>query len=1038
MQNKQKITIECTSGKYIPINKGMYYVSNHLYEDANQMHNTIRILTSYIELLPDIEYFNDNHSLHGIYNIMFDQKQCHQQIEKKYGYIYTLTILKSDIKRKVVISYANWGFYNIWLNNNLLTSLPYSKNNDDATILYLEPGDNYLITRLDIRRSTIGISLRVNMYDYEYAISSKNEYITYLVRKLERKQIKLIFDYSDDIVTHFMLLKTDLTNQDTYEYSYRMIRTYGNECIYFNTLPLYEWQVFPPACNIDQQSQLYDFIIYSDGVPIYKNIILLSTMKTELSYLEQVLQDNSLRNIKKKYIYDIQEKTNILYSCVPLYLNYCFYSAYLYLYELRSIYHLLQYGKDFSYYCLPSLHHFASELDGHDEQIGIHIPYGFDPTNTSTKYSLCILATTGPDHMVIFDRFPELLYYYSHLPIIFASITGKGVTTGSYTGEAAFMDCFSELHKLFPIDDRKVFLHGTSNGAYATWSLAESYPHLFAAISPISGCPKINELNNLCNIYIYNVHENPEHGLDLYSSFDYPNYFFIKEGIKHDSIQYEHESHVDLYKLLFHPSIINHLIHHQSETYPKHIHYLTSNGAHNQAYYIKIQGVVPSAMEASFDSTIVIEGGKALWNIITNDITGLYLETPPYLRNMRTKLILNSYVIKDEILPLSITLNCISDNNSFDAIEEPFVLWNTGVIGCYQSTVKILIPDTNSYDYDSIKQVALCLSSPKTNGYIHQTRVHYPIYSEREITCEMLSSSNWIVIGSNYTNPHIQKMIQTKCFSWLDNGFMYNRNEYNDQYSMLYALPNIYNHNFCVTVITYSSPNIMKSNLFLRNLLLPSASSGFHPYLNQAVLVKIKSKYYCAKSLGNELITVDQFISSMNKKESLSTVTWDMADYNDAISLIAINIENKDISESLFKADGWAGDPNLTIIDKEIDADHLKYLVIEYMNGSGGRIAQLFFSHTSRYDFCEDESILFNVIPNDTIIRRYLIDLSDIKLWSGTICAVRFDPFSYDVIEGHFEISKIEFSSQKPIGNYVQIISLDEAKSTYEEAGFFI
>ena len=263
MQSMKHISIQCSTCSYVSINKGLYYISDQIVEDSFNMHDTVKSLVSQAKCVCDVEYFSND--VRGTGEILFDSDRCKKQIEERTGYIYTLTILKSDRQRKVVLSYANWGFYSIWMNDVLLTSLPYSSNDADATILYLEPGDNYLVTRLDIRRSTIGISLRMNVYDYDYAVSGENEYIKYLVRDRVRKQVKLIFDYNNDMVSHFMLVKTDLTSTKSQLYNYQLTRVYGNEHYCQNKIVPYNPTLFPTAERTKCLSQLYDFEILSDG-----------------------------------------------------------------------------------------------------------------------------------------------------------------------------------------------------------------------------------------------------------------------------------------------------------------------------------------------------------------------------------------------------------------------------------------------------------------------------------------------------------------------------------------------------------------------------------------------------------------------------------------------------------------------------------------------------------------------------------------------------------------------------------------------------
>ena len=205
----------------------------------------------------------------------------------------------------------------------------------------------------------------------------------------------------------------------------------------------------------------------------------------------------------------------------------------------------------------------------------------------------------------------------------------------------------------------------------------------------------------------------------------------------------------------------------------------------------------------------------------------------------------------------------------------------------------------------------------------------------------------------------MKKLLNATPILFTSKGFTYNGDEYRGQYSAIYALSNIYNENSCITVIAYSTPACMERNFFLRNMILPSASNGFHPYLNQNLLVKTESDYFCAKRLGDDLVSVKQFTKTIPCKESSYTVSWDMSDYEHAISLITMNVVNKRIEGGALKADGWGGDPNLTAVNTNIDAGKFKYLAIEYMNDSSSKVAQLFFSQTSRYDFCEEKSIVF-------------------------------------------------------------------------------
>jgi dienelactone hydrolase len=61
--------------------------------------------------------------------------------------------------------------------------------------------------------------------------------------------------------------------------------------------------------------------------------------------------------------------------------------------------------------------------------------------------------------------------------------------TSLYRGAAEqdVLDVIAEVRKLYPIDDRRIYLFGVSMGGFGTWSIAQNHPDLFAALAPVSG-----------------------------------------------------------------------------------------------------------------------------------------------------------------------------------------------------------------------------------------------------------------------------------------------------------------------------------------------------------------------------------------------------------------------------------------------------------------------------------------------------------------------------------------------------------------------
>ena len=68
-------------------------------------------------------------------------------------------------------------------------------------------------------------------------------------------------------------------------------------------------------------------------------------------------------------------------------------------------------------------------------------------------------------------------------------IYARGYTTGKFAGETAVFEEIENAISEYPIDRKKLLIHGFSNGGSATWHFAAHYPHLWNAASPGAGYP---------------------------------------------------------------------------------------------------------------------------------------------------------------------------------------------------------------------------------------------------------------------------------------------------------------------------------------------------------------------------------------------------------------------------------------------------------------------------------------------------------------------------------------------------------------------
>jgi len=91
---------------------------------------------------------------------------------------------------------------------------------------------------------------------------------------------------------------------------------------------------------------------------------------------------------------------------------------------------------------------------------------------------------------------------------------------------------------------------------------------------------------------------------------------------------------------------------------------------------------------------------------------------------------------------------------------------------------------------------------------------------------------------------------------------------------------------------------------------------------------------------------------------------------------------------SIFGNDPYMHSPN----NLNISASDNKYVVVSMHNQTASNTAELFWITTSDGAYNATKRVSFSIVPNDTKLRYYIIDLSANPNWSGTIKQIRIDP----------------------------------------------
>ena len=105
------------------------------------------------------------------------------------------------------------------------------------------------------------------------------------------------------------------------------------------------------------------------------------------------------------------------------------------------------------------------------------------------------------------------------------------------------------------------------------------------------------------------------------------------------------------------------------------------------------------------------------------------------------------------------------------------------------------------------------------------------------------------------------------------------------------------------------------------------------------------------------------------------------------------NLSNGVVSNGVLSCDISGEDPYLMhLAPLHLDACSYRALHVRLKNSTPGANAQLYWTTDADGLLDERKSLLFNIVPNDSIYRDYWIDLNYCPLWTGSIKILRLDP----------------------------------------------
>lgn len=98
------------------------------------------------------------------------------------------------------------------------------------------------------------------------------------------------------------------------------------------------------------------------------------------------------------------------------------------------------------------------------------------------------------------------------LPFVIVAPQCPKISDWTYPGQQRRLSALvDQVAKRYRVDEKRIYLTGTSMGGYAVWDLAMTQPHRFAAIAPICGLgtrKRVNKIKHL-PIWVFQGEEDP-------------------------------------------------------------------------------------------------------------------------------------------------------------------------------------------------------------------------------------------------------------------------------------------------------------------------------------------------------------------------------------------------------------------------------------------------------------------------------------------------------------------------------------------------
>ena len=424
--------------------------------------------------------------------------------------------------------------------------------------------------------------------------------------------------------------------------------------------------------------------------------------------------------------------------------------------------------------------------------------------------------------------------------LIAVDFSGKGVTMGSYIGDAAFNEIYEDVFSKFSIDESKIIMIGHSNGGYATWAQAQMTPDRYSAIFSSVSEPNKELLLNLSNMSVRYFTSESDY-LDLIVTNTVEE---IREQIKdYKTYRIEKFNHSLMGTVQFNEKILNELIQSSRDEFPNEVYFSTNKNRYLKAYWIRIHSMKSGNLLAKIHANI--ERNHIF--ITAENITGITVTIPPQVDKKNGELTING-----EVFPIAGNdkIILVEQDGRFifsDTEQIGEIYLGTGLIDPFITPVKIV-----SFLGEDKTKIVNNYRSPETNGFYGGISVHYPI-----LDVSLLKSfpDQSLIVFDNCTDygEIIDIIREATIIKTNISGYSYQDKQYSGDYLVMQIVTHPTNSKSSILYINTNNEELYNKCLFTRKLILPAYANGRHPYLNSDAVIFDGRRYFVVSEYGLDI-----------------------------------------------------------------------------------------------------------------------------------------------------------------------------------------